>query len=202
MVLHEDAMKAFLPKEKINFIIMGTMVAINARSIDGSPIEEEVFYYNNNRNHFWKVMQHLMEANKEPKKFSIKEKKDFLNKHGIAIINLVQSVEVKNSQKLDPSDTVLFESYSKGKIGYKKLSPKVKKALKNSPIFFTCRNKKGIQNLIDGFWDYNKLEDSLQENIWFLPTPTRCNPLARSKMWKSEILLHLKNKGLNNFFKS
>lgn len=194
MVLHKDSLKAFIPKKGVQFVIMGTMVAINARTIDGKKPELPIFYYNNNRNHFWRVLQHLLQPHQEVKKqLSIIEKKQFLEKHGIAIVNLVDQVTVKNSQKEDPSDTVLFEAYKAKRIDYKKVSNRVKKILTTKPIFFTSRSKKGINDLVDGFLEKNKLPEETKKQMWFWPTPTRCNPLARSLMWKKEMKAHLKS---------
>ena len=93
MVLHEDPLKTFIPKRKTVFVILGTMVAINARVIDGEAPAEQTFYYNNNRNHFWRVLQALMVPDKEAKKnLTISEKKSFLEHHGVAICNHQQRV--------------------------------------------------------------------------------------------------------------
>lgn len=191
MVKHEESVPTFMPKGKLNFIIMGTMVAINARIIDGVKPSEETFFYNNNRNHFWRVLQYLM--NKELKNgeakisLTIEEKKDFLKKNKIGIINLVDSVVVPNKYRHDPSDTVLFEAYKKDRITYKTLDANTIKRLIKTPIFFTCREKTGIRNLLDGFIKHNKLPEDLKQNIWFWATPTRCNPFRRSLDWRREM---------------
>ena len=188
MITHEESLKFYIPKNKIRFVIMGTMVAINARIIDGVHPSEEVFYYNNSRNHFWKVVQHLMQPEIEViKNLSILEKKKFLDKHGIAICNIVHKVTVPNRSRLDPSDTVLFDAIKKNRIEFKKIPPRVKKILLSSPIYFTCRRKKGIDNLLDGFLNHNKMDLSFKEQIWYWPTPTRCNPLARAQLWRMEM---------------
>ncbi len=194
MVTHEENLKFFIPKTEVRLVILGTMVAINARIIDGEKPMDEVFYYNNNRNHFWRVLQYLFNPNQDVKKrLTIKEKKEFLESHGIAICNLVHKVEVPNKFKLDPSDTVLFDAYKKNKIQYKKLTPKVKSILKNSPLYFTCRRKKGIELLLDGFLDHNNLSRELKDQIWYWATPTRCNPESRAQMWKKEMIDFEKN---------
>jgi hypothetical protein len=171
---------------------MGTMVAINARSIDGIKPTEKCFYYNNNRNHFWRVLQHLLEPKKHIEKFTIAQKKEFLNKHGVAIINLVEEVEVKKSQIHDPSDTVLFEAFKRNKIKFKKIPKAQKDLLKSCPIYFTCRSKPGIKNLLEAYREHNNLPHDFMDRIWFLATPTRCNPEARAKMWKMEMKAHEK----------
>ena len=197
MIKHEDPLKSFIPTKNTKFIIFGTMVAINARIIDGIHPKEDFFYYNNNRNHFWRVLQYLMnpKLNKQdsPEKFTIEQKKEFLNKHGIAIINLVKEAIVSNKDKLDPSDTVLFDAYKKNNIRFKKINSKTKELIKTKPIFFTCRKKKGIDLLVDGFFQSNQLDPKIKNNIWYWPTPTRCNPYDRSTIWKNEMKLHTKN---------
>ena len=190
MVTHEDTLNTFIPKGKIQFIILGTMVAINARTIDGIKPEVPTFYYNNNRNHFWRVLQYLMNPKlkngEHIQKFTISEKKAFLEKNGIAICNLVQGVTVANKYKHDPSDTVLFEAYKKNLIEYKKITPRFKKIMKTTPMFFTCREKKGIAQLLDGFFEHNGLSAELKDKIWYWATPTRCNPYKRSVDWRRE----------------
>ena len=196
MVVHVDPLKSFIPKGDVKFIILGTMVAINGRIIDGEEPTEEVFYYNNNRNHFWRVLQHLMNPKlvkkEDLKKFTIAQKKKFLNDNGIAIINLVKEVTVPKKYKHDPSDTVLFEAYKKDLVVYKSLTPKMKKLIKTKPLFFTCRRKKGIDQLLDGFLEFNKLSKDLMEKVWYWATPTRCNPYQRSLLWRQEANQFLK----------
>jgi hypothetical protein len=197
MVLHEEAVPTFLPKGRLNFIILGTMVAINARIIDGIEPEEECFFYNNNRNHFWRVLQYLMDPKLKDgeaiKRLTIKEKKQFLNKNKIGIVNLVQSVVVPNKYKLDPSDTVLFEAHKKNKLHFKSMDTKIIKTIEKTPLFFTCRQKSGINKLVDGFFEHNQIKSTTKENIWYWATPTRCNPYQRSLMWKKEMQGHLKS---------
>lgn len=42
-------------------------------------------------------------------------------------------------------------------------------------------------NLLDGFLNHNKMDLSFKEQIWYWPTPTRCNPLARAQLWRMEM---------------
>lgn len=174
------------------------MCAINARTINGVKPEEEFFYYNNSRNHFWRVLQHLhgLPESESPQKFTIKGKKEFLNKHAIAICNLVSSINIPNTETNDPSDEILFKAYKKERIAFKSVSPKVKKMLRTTPLFFTSRRKKGIENLLDGFLKQNQMDLTLKDNIWYWATPTRCNPYARSQMWKKEALTFAKERKL------
>ncbi len=167
-------------------VILGTMVAICARSIDGEAPTDPVFYYHNNRNHFWKVLQYFFAPDLTPKTLTVPEKKSFLNQHGVAIANLVQEIEVPNREAADPSDTVLFAAQRKNRLQFKTASPKLKAILKNTPLFFTCRHKKGIQDLVTGYLEHNQLPQSLTHEICYLPTPTRCNPHARAAVWRDE----------------
>ncbi len=191
MISHKDEIPPFYPKGKVRLIILGTMGSINARSIDGVRPSEDFFYYNNSRNHFWKVLQLLFEPHKEPLRLSIPQKKAFLQKWGIAITNIVDEALVPNKDKLDPSDTVLFLANKKKRISFKSLSPKMRKLFQTTPLFFTCRRKKGIENLLQGFLETNKLSPKIIENVWYWATPTRCNPRARSEMWRREMSAHL-----------
>lgn len=186
MVKHEDKIPFFLPKKEPKLIILGTMGSINARAVDGVD-PGPCFYYNNNRNHFWKVLQHLFEPNKEPQKLNLKEKKQFLEKHAIAMTNIVESADVPNKDKSDPSDTVLFHAHKRGKLQTKKLPKRFRKYLKTCPLFFTCRSKKGITNLLESFFENNEVELNAKKDVWFWATPTRCNPLKRSLLWKEEM---------------
>lgn len=192
MIRHTDEILPFYPKNKpVNLIILGTMGSINARSIDEIKPEGDVFFYNNNRNHFWKVIQHLFENVEKPKIFEIPEKKRFLDRHGIAMTNIVDQALVPNKDRQDPSDTVLFHAQKKGLITYKKLKPQMRKLFLTTPLFFTCRRKKGIELLLQGFFELNNLPTDLIDHVWYWPTPTRCNPKARSELWRKEMDEHL-----------
>lgn len=189
MISQKDEIPSFIPK-KPEFIILGTMCAINARTIDGKRPEGDFFYYNDNRNHFWKILQYIMEPTTVPVRMKINEKKYFLKKHKIGIQNLVSEIYIPNNAKLDPSDTVLFECQKKNRISFKKISEENRKIIQNSRTFFTCRHKKGIQLLLEGFLKANKMDLSLIENTHYLKSPTRCNPYERSQEWISEMMLN------------
>ncbi len=186
MNIQRDEVDSFIPDDP-KFIILGTMVALNARTINGKKPEGDFFYYNDNRNHFWKILQHIWEPESEPIKMSISQKKDFLKKHRIGIQNLVYEIQTPRHHKLDPSDTVLFDCYRKNKIKYKKIPKSLHKKFEGSYFFFTCRHKKGIQELLEGFISHNKFSKDLIERTHFLKTPTRCNPYKRSQEWLSEM---------------
>ena len=186
MIIQRDEIPSFIPA-KPKFIILGTMCAINARTINGVKPEGDFFYYNDNRNHFWKILQYIMEPQNEPRRLSIPEKKLFLKKHNIGIQNLVSEIQIPNNQKLDPSDTVLFECQKKGRIHFKEVSKKNRKIIQSSKTYFTCRHKKGIQLLLEGFIAQNKMDVDLIDNTHYLKSPTRCNPFNRSQEWIEEM---------------
>jgi G:T/U-mismatch repair DNA glycosylase len=126
MIIQKDEIPSYIP-DNPRLIILGTMCAINARTINGKRPVEDFFYYNDNRNHFWKILQYIFNPSGDPKRLSINEKKNFLKKHRVGIQNLVAEIQIPNNEKLDPSDTVLFECWRKKKIKYKTLSPMHKK---------------------------------------------------------------------------
>lgn len=191
MLLSEDNTPSFYPKNKPKLVILGTMVAICARTIDGRPPQEKVFYYHNNRNHFWRVLQKLCSPDVETKtRLTINEKKSLLNQYGIAIINLVQSIKITKKDSLDPSDTILFAAHKKGKLEFKAISQREKKIIESTPLAFTCRSKPGIQRLINGYWEKNQITPGKHKDILFLATPTRCNPENRAQEWRNEIIEH------------
>ena len=186
MISQRDEIPSYIPK-KPKFIILGTMCALNARTINNVKPEGDFFYYNDNRNHFWKIMQYLFAPKLEPIRLSVKQKKSFLKEHEIGIQNLVGEIHTPNQEKLDPSDTVLFDCDKKGRLVLKKLTPAVKKQFEKSFFLFTCRHKKGIEQLLKGFIEYNGLSMDLLDRTHYLKTPTRCNPLKRSLEWREEM---------------
>lgn len=200
MVVSQDTLGSFIPNKKPKMVVMGTMVAICARTLDGVKPENPPFYYHNPRNHFWRVMQNLLEPKKEVKGLSVEEKIDFLNRNGVAITNLVQEIIVPNSEANDPSDTILFKAQKNRRIQFKKIPKEVKKILEETPVFFTCRRKTGIEKLLIGYKETNKLKLSL-DDVYYLPTPTRCNPKARAEMWRDEIKEHFKVRKIKNSLK-
>ena len=192
MIIQRDEIPSFIPKNP-KAIFLGTMCALNARTINAQHPSEDFFYYNDNRNHFWKILQYIYDPKIEPRKLSINEKKSFLTKHQIGIQNLVYEIQTPNNQKLDPSDTILFECLKKKRIIFKSLLPKEIKMLSNTPLYFTCRYKKGIHQLLEGFLHHNGLSENIMDRTWYLKTPTRCNPFNRSQEWIQEMKEHIKN---------
>lgn len=67
-------------------LILGTFPSVKSR--------EQQFYYGHPQNRFWKVLSHIT---KEPIPTTIEEKKQLLQKHGIAVWDVIQSCEIIGS---------------------------------------------------------------------------------------------------------
>lgn len=182
----EDPLKNFIPKSKPQLIMLGTMVTSSARSLNGSD-PGDVFYYHNNVNHFWRILNFVFEGDVPFELKSIRAKKAFLEKHRIAIFNLVKQVRASQKEIKDSSDDLLFKCHKASRVQFKALSHREKKVFETTPLYFTCRYKAGIKRLILGYLHQNELEEDLMDQINFLPSPTRCNPWRRSRVWLEEI---------------
>ncbi|MBL7546134.1 MAG: hypothetical protein JNL11_20105 [Bdellovibrionaceae bacterium] len=189
MIISKDEIETFLPRKTPTLLILGTMAAMCARTQNGQR-PKEIFYYHNPINHFWRVLRFLFEPGNEKKLTTIEEKKEFLEKHAIAMANLVFEIQTSEENSQDPSDAILFKAYQDKNIKFKSASSALKKVIRTSPIFFTCRHKKGIDNLINGYLEHNGIELNMKNSIWYWPTPTRCSPKARAEVWRSEMILH------------
>lgn len=193
MIKSKDEIATFIPDDEPRFIILGTMGAINTRTINGVK-PQDVFFYNNSRNHFWRVLQLVFEPLEIAKLSSVSEKKAFLNKYKIAMTNIVQEIEILEKDINNPSDDILFKAHRSGKLKFKSEPLIFRELMQSKPIFFTCREKKNIQLLVNGYCEENELKDFSNERVWFLPTPTRCNPESRSLIWRNEMAMHMKAK--------
>lgn len=182
----KDPLKNFIPRAKPRIIMLGTMVTSSARSIDGSD-PGDVFYYHNNVNHFWRILNFVFEGDVPFQLKSIRQKKAFLEKHRISIFNLVKQIKTTRAEMKDSSDDLLFKCHKASRVEFKNLSAREKKILKTTPLYFTCRYKPGIKRLILSYLKTNELEEDLIDEINFLPSPTRCNPWERSRVWREEI---------------
>lgn len=182
----EDPLKNFIPRARPQIIMLGTMVTSSARSINGRD-PGEVFYYHNNVNHFWRILNFVFEGDIPFELKSIQKKKAFLEKHRIAIFNLVKQVETSRAEMKDSSDDLLFRCHKASRVQFKSLSAREQKIFKTTPLYFTCRYKSGIKRLILGYLKANSIEEDLIHEISFLPSPTRCNPWDRSRVWREEI---------------
>lgn len=182
----KDGLKNFIPQQKPQLIMLGTMVTSSARHVNGRR-PGEVFYYHNNVNHFWRILNFAFEGDVAFELKSIQAKKRFLEKHRIGIFNLVREIRVSQKEMRDSSDDLLFKCHKANRAKFKSLTALEKKIISTTPLYFTCRYKAGIKRLIQGYDQVNKLDFDLLERIHFLPSPTRCNPWARSRIWVDEI---------------
>lgn len=198
MIKSRDDIKTFIPKGKTKLVILGTMCSAAARTVGNRKAADEAFYYHSPINRFWTVLQLIFEKNKAVKKLSIDEKTMLLNKHGIAIVNIVQEISVPDSLANDPSDSVLFEANRKGNLRFKTASSEFKTVLKSKPLFFTCRYKRPIHNLLEGYFIHNKVDPRLLEKIWYLHSPTRKSAQKIADIWTDEISTVLNNYNSND----
>lgn len=182
MTKHEDEIEEFIPKRETEFVILGTMGSMNARTVnDQKP--DEAFYYNDSRNQFWNVLQLVFRPDHTPEKLSIDQKKSFLEEHGIAMCNIVKVAYVDDEFAKSPSDQALFQAYDSNNLTFKKVSNEFREILGTKKIYFTCNYKKHIGKLLSGFFDLNGIEIVPKDGVCFLPSPTRCNAKARSLRW-------------------
>jgi G:T/U-mismatch repair DNA glycosylase len=188
MMLSQDEIETFIPKVP-RVLILGTMAAVCARTIDGK-VPDGAFYYHDSRNQFWKIVQFVFAPEGDPKKMRIDEKQEFLEKHGIAMANLVGRLHVERGKANSASDRILFEAHKNGSLEFKAASPALKNLFKTKPVFFTCSSNREITNLLHGYLEYNGLSLKLDETVCFLKTPTRCNPRKRSNEWRQKFELH------------
>lgn len=185
MIVSKDQIPSFIPTSRPKMVMLGTMASVAAREVGDKKSHFDSFYYHNKSNHFWKILQLVFEPKSEPKKFeNSHEKKQFLNKWQIAMANIISEIKISDSHAQDPSDKVIFESYQKGQVSFKKASPQFKKILKSTPIFFTCSHNKYIDLLVSAYFKENRLNLDIDQHVKFLMTPTRCNPKERSLGWK------------------
>lgn len=121
MMIVKDEIETFIPKEKIRYVILGTMGSVIARNVNGrAPINP--FFYHSTRNHFWKILQLIFEPNQTPHSFSVEEKMDFLNQWGIAMSNIVLEISVNDEDQDNSSDQVLFNANRHGYLKFKPIS--------------------------------------------------------------------------------
>ncbi len=181
----KDPILDFLPRGETNFVILGTMASYVAREIDGT-VNNNSFYYHDGRNRFWGVLSYLL-TGKEISFRSISEKKDFLNKYGVALANLVSTIEVDSAVGTS-SDRVLFKAFGDGKLEFKKASPEMISLIRQKPVFFTCYRKPKIDTLLDGYNEFNKIFDErIVNRITFLHSPTRRGHQHIAEKWRDII---------------
>ncbi|MAF91300.1 MAG: hypothetical protein VX583_04930 [Bdellovibrionota bacterium] len=183
-MISKDAIPSYIPKSKCKLVILGTMASVAARKVGEKEEAEDAFFYHHKTNHFWRILQMVFEPKKPSINMNVSQKKQFLEKHGIAISNTVSEVEITKKQAMDPSDSVLFEAKKKNKLRYKKLDAKTRKILLECPLFFTSSSTPQILDLLEGYLVFNKIRKNSKTDIGFLMTPTRCNPMERAIGWK------------------
>ncbi|MCB0377097.1 MAG: hypothetical protein KDD33_01265 [Bdellovibrionales bacterium] len=185
MALSQDNLSTFTPTSQTQMVILGTMASVSARDVDGLNKDPEAFYYHDKRNHFWQILQLVFEPHNPPKKMKFRvEKEQYLSRWGVAMANIIDTIEISEKQKKNPSDAVIFEAFQKGRVRFKTILPKFKRILITTPLFFTCAKDKKITELLQGYFDHNKVALDADKALHFLLTPTRCNPVERSLGWK------------------
>ncbi len=180
-----DNIPPFLP-QKPSFVVLGTMAAINARHIEGhKPPLSPFFYYNDNRNRFWRYMWQIFENNLVPTNLSVQDKMDFCERHGLALCNLLGEMFISENEAKNRTDKVIFKAYTEGRVKTKILNSEFKKALKALPLFFTCYHKDNLQKLLELFLITNALSTDLVNCISFLHTPAMPGRIDVLKQWQN-----------------
>lgn len=182
-ILVKDDLETFIPQNhKINYVILGTIASSSARTI-GEIAPSAAFYYHNRKNHCWKILSHIFYGElREMEK--IIDRQNFLENFGIAMANIVGSVEVPESESKNPADRVLFNAHNLKKLQVKKISEEFKNILQTTPMFFTCKSKVELTKLLEDYFFINGLEKNLVNKVNYLLSPTRCTPIKRSRQWE------------------
>ncbi|MBY0554356.1 hypothetical protein K2P97_07500 [bacterium] len=182
MVVSEDKLKVHLPKKsKPNVIFMGTMCSGIIRHVDGVPPKqaEPHFYYHSDKNMLWEILQYIYEPSK-PRILNHQEKLDFTETHSIALINIIEKIEVSPEHKRDSSDEYISKAST---ISCRKIDDSFKEILRTTPIYFTCLGGSHIDAFIDMFSKQNTLDFDLRRKIDFLASPTVYSAVVTSEKW-------------------
>lgn len=188
-MISQDVIPAFIPK-KTRAVILGTMCSVSARKINGEIQKSPPFYYHDNRNRFWKIMQTLFEGDQNPPFLRLDQKKKYLEKWGIAIANIVSEMEVPKAMAYNASDDVIYRAHKNNKVITKKASKSLQAFLKTKPLFFTCKQKAPLDLLLMDYFTKNKISTKHLDSIVYLHTPTRRGHLSLSEMWKPDFKEH------------
>lgn len=181
----KDEIEEFIPEGKVNLVILGTMASFVARVVD-EQFPKDAFYYHDGRNRFWGVLSLILTG--ERIRFnSIDDKKRFLNHYGIAMANLIHSVDVGDEIE-SSQDKILFKAYQDQKIQFKTISNSLKRILQENPIFFTCRRKVDIEIFLEEYFKKNSFSACSVEDVTFLTSPTRRSYKAISESWRDDLL--------------
>ncbi len=187
MIKSRDMIPEYIPQNP-KLIILGTMCSVNAREIDGAVKKAPPFFYHDNRNRFWKILQYLFEEIDNPPFLSVAEKKAYLEKWGVAIGNVVDTMELKMSDSQDASDEIIYSAFKKNRVQTKKVRPAFRKLLQTRPLFFTCKRKPKLDLLLLDYLKKNKVAPSRLEEILFLHTPTRKAHATLAEIWRDDLL--------------
>lgn len=182
-----DEISNFIPEKiKTRFVILGTMASINGRRIDGLPAPDNPFFYNDNRNRFWKIMQILFNNEKDPNFPTREEKPLLLEKWGVAMGNIVSEMEIADQDKENASDEIIYEAFEICRVKFKTLDDDFKELLKTKPVFFTCKDKR-IKDVLRAYYTFNDLDPGLVDKITLIHSPTRKSAINISKLWKKDL---------------
>lgn len=196
LITSKDLIEPFIPAKKPDFIILGTMAAICARHIDGEKSPVNPFFYHNNVNRFWNILR-LLKGHEAPLR-EVREKRQFLERHRIAISNTVGEIRIAKKDKDDASDLILFAAQKENRLKAKVIGPRFRALLSDNdiPIYFTCRHKAPLQKLLELFFATNELDFPPEGRIHYLASPTRQGAERRSKEWRTEMAAHQANYGV------
>lgn len=177
-----DDIPTFIPKQnEVKFIILGTMASSCARNILGK-MDKGPFYYQSNRNSLWRILAQIY--NRDASFLAeVQQRKDFLERHGIAMANLVRRVGLLEKDIRNSADGLLFDAFEdkeNQRFEFKKIEEDFKLLLNSKPVFFTCLEKPRLTKMLDAYFIENQL---VRPQVQFLPTPTRCSVIERSKRW-------------------
>lgn len=185
-IYSRDQIPFYLPQNP-KFVVLGTMAAINARHIEGSqPPKELYFFYNNDKNRFWRYMWQIFEKKEKPTELNVQGKKIFCETWGLAMCNLVEEMHIYEKDARDRKDGIIFKANENGRVKTKTVSTEFKIALRTLPIFFTCYHKKELQDLLELFFSGNGLELDLVEKINYLHTPAMPGRVDVLSLWTKE----------------
>ena len=130
--------------EKSKILILGSFPSVASRA--------NGFYYGNRRNRFWKVLA-VIHGEEEPD--SIKEKKAFLARHGIALWDVIASCGIRGS-----SDASVFDARPND----------IPSILEKAPIERIALNGKKAEELFDRYYSR-----TIVKKVFSLPSTSPAN---------------------------
>lgn len=149
-------------------LILGSIPSIKSR--------EQGFYYGHPQNRFWLVLAQIF---KEKVPITIKEKKEFLKKHNIALWDVLDSCEIENSSDSSIKDPTVNDIriilnnskieriYTAGKTAYnlynKYLLNKVGKETIYLPSTSPANCKMKLEDLVK---EYQKINYEKEVKLW------------------------------------